>query len=56
MNEIGKLQWISNKKHWCVVAHQIPIPFFSIEFERKPTDISFCIGRTPFTRDVENRK
>src|SRR3984957_14468119 len=51
MNEIGKLQRITNKKHWRVVTHQIPIPFLSIEFERKPADISFCISCTPLTSD-----
>ena len=44
MNECRKLDSVANEKHWSIVSDHIPVSFFSIEFDGKPTRISCRIG------------
>ena len=43
VNEIGKLDGISNKKDFKVIPDQIPIAIFGVKLDRKPTRIAECL-------------
>ena len=49
MIQIGELHRITDKEYGSVVSYQIPIAFFSIEFDGKAADITLGIGSTTLT-------
>src|SRR5690606_38209161 len=49
MVQIGKFHRVAEEKHWSVVPYQIPDTFIGVEFQRKTTDVTFCICRTSFS-------
>src|ERR1700735_3683614 len=50
MIEIRKAQRITKEEDRRVVANNVPIAVFSIELERKPSNIAFRIRRATFAR------
>src|SRR2546425_3530050 len=46
MNEITKLQWVADKKHWRVVAGHVPVALFGVKLQRKASRIAFRIRGT----------
>ena len=46
--QVGELTRIAQEEHGRVVADHIPVAFFGIEFQRKTTDVAFCIGCAAF--------
>lgn len=46
MNKIGKLTWVSYKKHRRIITYKIPISFFSIKLNSKASRISFRVSRS----------
>src|SRR5258708_3283766 len=49
VDEIGEFERITDEKDRRIISDQVPISFFSIEFESEPADISFRIRRAPLT-------
>ncbi len=47
MIEIDKLQRIAKEEHWGVVARQIPIALFGVEFQREAANIPLSISCAP---------
>lgn len=49
MDEAWKQNWVTDEEDWGVVAHQVPIAFFSVKLDRKPTRVSsrVCRARLP---------
>ena len=50
MVQVRELQGIADEEYRCIVAHQIPIAFFGVEFYGKSSDVPFGIGGSPFSR------
>ena len=48
MDEVWKLVRIANEKDRRVVAHQVPIAFFSVKLQGKPAHVTLGIGGTQF--------
>src|SRR3982074_141732 len=51
MNEIAKLEGITNEKDRCIVAHHVPVAFVGIELEGEASWIAFSVRRTFFAPD-----
>ena len=49
MNEVWKLDWISDEENRCVVSDHVIVAFFSVELDRKSTRISVTIVGTTLT-------
>src|SRR5690606_140499 len=49
VDEVGELQWIPYKEDRSVIAHEVPVSVFCIEFEGKSSNVAFCIGGSCFT-------
>ncbi|MNN25317.1 hypothetical protein D3C81_1387870 [compost metagenome] len=49
MNKVREFNSITDEEYRCVVANQIIVPFFGIEFHRKSSWIAYRIRRTQFT-------
>ena len=48
MIQVWELQWVADKEHGGIVAHQVPIAFFGVELHGKASDIPFGIGSPTF--------
>src|SRR5660398_150911 len=48
MNEVRELFRIFDKENRCIIAHQIPVTIFSVEFQGKTTWVSFAVGSSFF--------
>src|SRR6266536_1044527 len=46
MNEITKLQWVADKKHWRVVAGHVPVALFGVKLQRKASRVACRIRGT----------
>ena len=50
MVQIRKLQRIAQKEYRCIISYQIPVSLFSIKFNGKSANITFCIGGSALAR------
>lgn len=50
MVEARKAQWVTKKEHRGVVAHNVPVSLFGVEFDRKTADVALCVCRAAFSR------
>ena len=51
MDEVGEFQRIAHEEDGRVVAHQIPVAFVGIEFQRKAPHVAFMVRRAHFPCD-----
>lgn len=49
MDEIGKQEWVANEEYRRVVANQIPVALFRVEFDGETARIAGRVRRTTFT-------
>ena len=49
MNETWKQNGVTDEEDWGVVAHQVPIAFFSVKLDRKSTRVSSRVRRARLT-------
>jgi len=49
--EVGELERVAHEEHGRVVAHQIPVPFFGVEFHCEAPDVPFGVGGAALTGD-----
>lgn len=51
VDEVWELLWVSDEEDWGVVSNQIPVSFFSVEFDSETSWISLGISRSLLTSD-----
>jgi hypothetical protein len=49
VDEVGELARVTDEEHRGVIAYHVPIPFFSVEFYRESTGVTFGVRATFFT-------
>lgn len=49
MDEAWKEDGITNEENWCVVSNEIPVAFFSIEFDSESARITRSVSWTAFS-------
>ena len=44
MDKVRKFKWVADEKYRGVVTHDVPVPFFGVELDRKTTRVALGVS------------